>query len=233
MTKKKWLSFRGADPTLKVIEEKDDEWGSVTKKSSELIKGESGDYHKIKITYSMLGIWEQIRGKIDNDQEFAQIEIPSGGQMLESPGSPQMPQEGLFVAIPDDAKDIEIEVEDSESKEYDMDKEIMPTQEPTKDATLKLEKDEIYEKDEFYPGVLFKNLGPRKIGEVNTLQIMIYPVQYNPQANKIQVYSKIELEIKYKTPKSTFRGGYRSPPPSRKRRVPKMYKESILNLDNI
>jgi len=230
LVNKKWLSFRGASPNLMVIEEKDDEWGSVTFKKSELIKSEEGDYYKISITYSMAGIWAQLKQR--KDQQFMQIEIPDAGLMLDNPGSPQIPQEGLFVAIPDDAKDIEVSIVGSESKVHELDAELMPVPEPTRDTPKEIVKNEIYEKNEFYPGYLFKNLGPQKIGNVNTLHIMIYPVQYNPKANKIEVYSKIQLEIKYRKPKPKFRGGFRSTP-SKKKRVPKMFKDNLLNLENV
>ncbi|MBD3230676.1 MAG: hypothetical protein GF329_21030 [Candidatus Lokiarchaeota archaeon] len=233
MVKKKWLSFRGTGSGLQVIEEKDDEWGSVTQKSSELVEDESGDYYSIKITYKMPGIFKQDRKIKDN--LFSQIEIPNAGQMLQSPGSPQIPQEGLFVALPDDAEDIEVEVINSISKEYEMHNDILPVPEPTRDAPPEMKKDETYEKDKYYPGTLFKNLGERKIGEVNALQIMVYPVQYNPKSRKIDVYSEIQLEVRYKIQKSKFRGGFRSTPGSgsKKKRVPKMYKDQILNLRNV
>lgn len=232
MVKKKWLSFRGTGSDLEVIEEKDDEWGSVTQKSSELVKTETANYYSIKITYKMPGIFKQER--IIQDDAFSQIEIPNAGQMLNSPGSPQIPQEGLFVAVPDNAEDIEVSVINSESKTYEMDNDLLPIPEPTRDAPPELKKDETYEKDEYYPGTLFKNLGERKIGEVNALQIMVFPVQYNPKTRKIDVYSVIKLEVKYKIPKSRFRGGFRSSPGSgRKKRVPKMYKDNILNLENV
>ncbi|MHA1231091.1 MAG: C25 family peptidase propeptide domain-containing protein [Candidatus Helarchaeota archaeon] len=232
MTNKKWLSISEDEKDITVIEEKTDEWGSITSKKCEFIKSETGDFHKITITYSMKGLWELEKEIADN--KFSQIEIPDGGLMLDDPGSPQLPQEGLFIALPDNYDELEISVVETESKVYKLKSDLIPVPKPTRDATLIVEKGEIYDKDEFYPGVLYKNFGVNKIGNVKTLHLMIYPVQYNPKAQTIEVYSKIVLEIKYKEKEDETSKKFRGyPVKKRKKRVPRMFRDSLLNLENI
>ncbi|MHA1310447.1 MAG: C25 family peptidase propeptide domain-containing protein [Candidatus Helarchaeota archaeon] len=232
MTNKKWLSLRGTGTDLEVIEEKDDEWGSVTTKKTEFVESPTGDYYKITITYEMNGIWEQLKER--KGQKFVQIEIPNGGLMLDMPGSPQIPQEGLLIALPHNAEVIDISITESQFKTHRIENELIPIPKPTRDIPLELTKNKTYDLDEFFPGHLFKDIGLQKIGDIKALQLIVYPVQYNPISRQLRIYSKIIFEIKYKKKKSRFRGGLRSGVEKpRRKRIPQIYKDSLLNLENI
>ncbi len=204
--------------------------GTTPLKQSKLIEKEK---NVIKVIYEAKGLWN-VEVRQTADLVFNELQIPNAGQNLE-PGEPSLPQEGLYVAIPDDATVTEIRVGKTKKKTYKLDYKVKPAPEPTTDPSGMPEinpKKEIYESDNAYPGVLFKNLGVKQLGDVKVIHLMMYPVQYYPLSNKIDLYRKIELEIEYEL------GVEKAPPlrgvPERsKRRIPAGYDDQILNIENI
>lgn len=203
--------------------------GAEPKKKSKLIEKEKSI---IKVKYETKGLWD-IEVQQGEDLTFDEIQIPSAGQNLE-PGEPSVPQEGLYVGIPEGATVVDVRIAKSKQKTYTLSHQMKPAPTPTTDPSGMPElnpKQEIYEKDDAFPGVLFKNLGTKQLGDVKVLHLMMYPVQYHPVSNCIDLYSKIELEVEYEfgVEKAPLRG---IPSKSRKR-VPTGYEDSILNFDNI
>ncbi|TFG05988.1 MAG: hypothetical protein EU536_00160 [Promethearchaeota archaeon] len=187
----------------------------------------------IKVTYETKGLWD-IELQLSNKQAFNEIEIPNIGQNL-VPGEPQVPQEGLYVAIPEGATVQDIKVVKSKKKTFQLAHQLKPAPEPSRDPSgspALNPKQEIYDLNEAFPGELFKNLGVKQIGDVNVIHLMIYPVQYYPASNKIDLFSQIELEVEYKLSpeKAPLRGG---PLRGGRKRVPAGYDDQILNLDNV
>lgn len=207
--------------------------GVAPKKRSTLIEKET---KIIKVIYETEGLWDIEVPQADST--FEEIQIPNIGQTLE-PGEPSVPQEGLYVAIPDDSDILNIEVVSTKKKTFQLKYQMKPAPQPTTDPSGKPEfipKQEIYDLDDAYPGILFKNLGPTELGDVQVLHLMMYPIQYYPASNIIELFKKIELEIAYEVseaPRSPLRGG----PPTRggrvRKRVPVGYEDQILNFDNI
>jgi hypothetical protein len=200
--------------------------GTAPTKQSELIEKETSI---IKVTYETTGLWEstlQSAGEIS----FKEIEIPNIGQNLE-PGEPSLPQEGLYVAIPAGARVTEIRVISEKKKTFELENPVKPAPQPTVDKRAPPQfipnKDIYDEKEKAFPGVLFKDLGMKQIGDVQVLHLMIYPVQYRPPKT-IELYSKIELEISYEL-------GAEKAIPTRggRKRLPTGAEDQILNLDNV
>ncbi|MHA1267262.1 MAG: C25 family peptidase propeptide domain-containing protein [Candidatus Helarchaeota archaeon] len=203
--------------------------GMAPTKQSQLIAKETS---VIKVVYETKGLWASTL-KVSDNLFYEDIQIPAIGQHLE-PGEPSIPQEGLYVAIPEEATILNIRVAKTKKKTIQLTHKLKPAPEPTKDPESKPAinpKQEIYGKDAVFPGILFKNLGLKHIGDINVVHIMIFPVQYYPSSNKIDFYRKIELEIEYEigTPKAPLRGL----PERARKRIPPGYDDQILNLDNI
>ena len=199
--------------------------GTAPKKQSELIEAETAI---IKVIYETKGLWDIPVQQ--GEMSFEEIQLPNVGQHLE-PGEPAVPQEGLYVAIPEGATVIGIKVVSEKKKTFNLDQPVKPAPQPTTDKTALpelLPKQEIYDKeDEAFPGVLFKDLGMKEVGDVQVLHLMMYPVQYRPPST-IDLYTKIELEITYElgaAKEIPMRGG--------RKRVPAGAEEEILNFENI
>ncbi len=214
---RKWLKagFRGSS-------------GATPQKQSALIEKE---IPVIKVIYETKGLWDT-----EFQQNFHEIQIPNAGQNLE-PGEPSLPQEGLYVAIPEGSKIIDIKVGNTQKKTFKLEKKVKPAPTATKDKRASPEftpNQEIYDTDNAFPGVLFKNLGVERLGDIHVVHIMMYPVQYFPRSDKIDLYTRIELEISYEL------GAEKAPPmrgaPMRggeKKRVPSGYEDQVLNFDNV
>ncbi len=208
--------------------------GSSPKKKSKLIEKETS---VIKVKYETKGFWD-IKVPVE-ENTYAEVQIPNIGQSLE-PGEPAVPQEGLYVAIPEGARVKDIDVVKTKKKTFQLDHQIKPAPEPTTDPSgvpSLNPKQEIYEKDEAYPGDLFKDMGLTQLGDVNVLHLIMYPVQVYPASNKVDLYSSIELEVEYEfTQKAPpMRGGppMRGAPTRSRKRVPAGYDDQILNFDNV
>jgi len=196
--------------------------GSGPQKSSMLVEKEA---KKIKVTYETKGMWN-----IAGESNFDEIEVPNVGQNLE-PGEPALPQEGIYIALPAGATVSEIKVVKEEKKTIKLNKKLKPAPTPTFDEhepPQYIPKTDIYEKDEVFPGVLYKDLGKTQLGDVNVLHLMVYPVQYYPHSNKVDLYQRIELEISYEL--GTLRA---IPTRGGRKRIPSGYEDQILNMDNI
>ncbi|MFX1297411.1 MAG: C25 family peptidase propeptide domain-containing protein [Promethearchaeota archaeon] len=203
--------------------------GIAPLKRSALVEKETS---VVKVTYEAKGFWD-IEVQKTGDIIFDEVQMPNIGQNLE-PGEPSLPQEGLYVAIPKGATVIDVRVVKSKMKSFKLSHPVKPAPEPTTDPSglpALNPKQSIYKKDIAFPGVLFKNLGTKQVGDINVVHLMLYPVQYHPTSNVIDLHKKIELEVEYEySAKGPLRG-----PPTRgvRKRVPTGYEDQILNFDNI
>jgi hypothetical protein len=206
---KKWIKMGGAE-------------GTAPQKKSILVEKEKS---VIKVTYETKGFWN-----IKSESKFEEIQVPDIGQNLE-PGEPALPQEGLYVGIPVGATISDIKVVNEQKKTIKLNEPVKPAATPTVDKRAAPEfipKKDIYEKEDTFPGVLFKDLGIKQLGDVNVLHLMMFPVQYHPLSKTIDLYTKIELEITYE------RNALRAiPTRGGRKRVPPGYEDQILNFDNI
>lgn len=196
--------------------------GTAPQKKSILVQKEKS---VIKVTYETKGLWD-----IKSDPNFEEIQVPNIGQNLE-PGEPALPQEGVYVGIPAGATVSDIKVVKEQKKTVKLNEPVKPAATPTVDKRAAPEfipKKDIYEKADTFPGVLYKDLGVKQLGDVTVLHLMMFPVQYHPLSKTIDLYSKIELEVTYEVGASKeipMRGG--------RKRVPSGYEDQILNFDNV
>ena len=196
--------------------------GTAPQKKSMLVQKEKS---VIKVTYETKGLWD-----IKSEPNFEEIQVPNVGQNLE-PGEPALPQEGLYIGIPTGATVSDIRVVKEQKKTIKLNDPVKPAATPTFDKRATPEfipKKDIYEKADTFPGVLYKDLGIKQLGDVSVLHLMMFPVQYHPLSKTIDMYTRIELEITYELGASKeipTRGG--------RKRVPSGYEDQILNFDNL
>ncbi|NVM27398.1 MAG: hypothetical protein HWN65_01040 [Candidatus Helarchaeota archaeon] len=204
--------------------------GTAPKKKSKLIEKET---NIIKVKYETKGLWD-VEVQQSADLVWDELQIPDIGQNLE-PGEPSLPQEGLYVAIPDDATVTDIKVVKYKKDTHLLSHQVKPAPQPSTDPSALPEitpKQEIYEKDDAFPGILFKKIGVTQVGDVNVVHLMVYPVQYHPIANTIDLYKKIELEVEYELAAEAA-PPMRGVPTRGRKRVPAGYEDQILNFDNV
>jgi len=226
-----WLSTNSNDDYLIAIEYTRGELGIPSDKKCMLVEHEPNK-HILKIDYNLNGIWMYER--IINNVKFFQIELPNGGLKIDSPGEPQIPQEGLFIAVPNIISNLKINLINKYSKFYQLDYHLIPIIKQTKTLDENFKLADIYKNDIYYPEYIFQNLGFQKISGINVIHLMLYPLQYSPKYRKIKLFYNFSLKISYNIiEKSKISKTYISDSQKRRIRIPPTFKDSILNLDNL
>ena len=127
-------------------------------------------------------------------------------------GSPMLPIKSISILI--NNEDIEkIEIISFLEKSIPGTYKIFPTQVPLPIIEEKIKKRReikftppnptVYKLDTFPKEGLFKKVGISKIRDYYILDILVYPIQYNPKEGKLTFYKKIKFKITYKSPKIT------------------------------
>jgi hypothetical protein len=161
----------------------------------------------LRVRYTIGGAWE---GDI---QQYKSFEVPNTSNM-EVEGAPAVPKDGIFVALPDDAEDVEIHVLDKQVHTIDEYVNLVPAPKQYVEEEFKEEYQPdptIYENDEPYPGKDFDFIGVKRLEGIKVAHILVYLGQYRPKSKTMELVSSIDLEISYKTPPGTDRKVPRKP----------------------
>lgn len=151
-----------------------------------------------KVTYQVRGIWKDIFSFKDTDYDTLNV---SDAGHIQIEGSPEIPQEGLFVAIPENAEVKEVKVISKKEKELDGEYYILPASKPVLEGEEPehIPNKEIYESDEPFPGKDIEFIGTKYVAGRKVAHIMIYIVQYKPKSKRVTVLKSMDLEVVYET----------------------------------
>jgi hypothetical protein len=130
-----------------------------------------------------------------------------------NPGEPSIPSKGAFILIPPNSAVKDVKVEAYNKIKLGNNFNIQPLGEvlPISKSSLinELKKDEdIYQKNDFYPGDLFSNIGVYSFRGYDILVLLLNPIQYNPVSGEIFYYEnfKVTIETIHKDGNELFRG---------------------------
>ncbi|MCQ1534794.1 hypothetical protein FTO70_03620 [Methanosarcina sp. KYL-1] len=168
---------------------------------------DAGERTTVKVRYTTSGAWE------GNIKEFQRVEIPET-TLIETEGAPAVPKDGIFVAVPMDAEDVEISVADKSSVTVDHEIRIAPAPKQFIEEEFRevYEPDPaIYGSDDPYPGRDFDFLGLKTIAGLKVAHILVYLGQYRPLSGKMELIKSLVLEVSYHTPPATDRHPGRKP----------------------
>jgi hypothetical protein len=138
-----------------------------------------------------------------NGQDYQKVELPTAnfifaGEIAED-GMPDLPLITTNIAIPDMAGiDFTVDYE-----RYDIinDVEIAPTQPPQLESSADVppftKNSEFYSRDEFYPSRIAEVHDPVIMRDVRMVQVVMYPVQYNPAKKQLKVYRNMSVNLTY------------------------------------
>ena len=128
------------------------------------------------------------------DSFIAKVE---GGASIMELGAPDLHQLASSVIIPDD-KHMEVRIVSSQYTEYkniliapskgNLSRKVNPSKVP-------YEWNDIYERDEFFPGKLAELQNPYILKDNRGQTIMAYPFQYNPVSKMLRVYTSLVVQI--------------------------------------
>jgi hypothetical protein len=204
MAERKWISFtddsqEDSRPTI-----------AIKKSSQALVSSTMADGGKrvsLTVSYNVNGVWQSSTG------EFQQLEI-SGTSHVDEEGFPAVPKDGLFVALPDDASEVEVTLADKQMVPLQEEIYLAPmAQQFTEEEFQEVfEPDpDVYEQDSPYPGRDFDFIGLKTMDGVKVAHLIVFLGQYRPISKKMELVQSIQLEISYSTPPSDERVGGRKP----------------------
>ncbi len=195
MKQKKWVSL-----TSKVAE------GEPSKKrvsSSEFmsIYNKSVDERGVgstKVVFELSGFWQE--GLSFQQTDFDVI-TTADSAFMQQVGYPALPQEGIYVAIPDNSEFKEFRVIGKKGNDLTDKYYILPAPKPVFEGEeieyIPLK--EAYNSDNLFPGKVAEYMGTKTISGKKVVHIMLYPFQYRAKSQTVSALSTIEVEVLYET----------------------------------
>ncbi|HHL33364.1 MAG TPA: hypothetical protein ENJ30_03265 [Desulfobulbaceae bacterium] len=160
------------------------------------------------ITYETGGVW---KGTFEHDQiTYDTLAVPKAATISEE-GVPEIPQEGLYVAVPEGASNVSVKIIDKKMHPMPGTWKLRPAPKPiTEEEYIAgkeeyLPKSELYESDDEYPGRDFDFLGLKVLDGVMVAHLIVYLAQYKPLSGSLSVVEKMTIEIGYDVPPQTDR----------------------------
>ncbi|MGB7055866.1 MAG: C25 family cysteine peptidase [bacterium] len=160
----------------------------------------------VRIRTTMFGFSEQ--DTTVEYKEFKRIEIPEELRQESYDdttlvGKPQIPYVRLLVAIPDSA-DLEVTVDHYGYTTFD-DYLLYPTPRIVFEhiegyaAAKEVYRYDtsFYQLDTIYPGIFYEVIRDGHWRDQRVLEVVLYPVQYNPKREIVYVYDELDIEITY------------------------------------
>jgi len=204
MPERKWFGFLDSarEETAPVI--------AVRHASARLLtadRRDAGERTVITVNYTVGGVWE---GTV---KDFGAVEIPNTSHE-DREGAPAVPKDGIFVAVPDDATDIEVRVTNKSLHEMDAPVYLVPAPKQFRESEYQevYEPDAaIYDSDDPYPGKDFDFLGLKRMDGVSVVHLLAYLGQYQPVSRRLKIVKEMTLEVSFRTPPSADRKVTRKP----------------------
>ncbi|MFE3845400.1 C25 family cysteine peptidase [Thermoplasmatota archaeon] len=116
-------------------------------------------------------------------------------------GEPLVPSKGAYILLPPETDNIEISVNTKNMNKIHSDKYIEPMESPKtilelKNAQPPKPDEKIYNKNDFYPGKLYSEVGRYNFRGYQILVLLLHPIQYNPVTGTINYYEEMDVTIK-------------------------------------
>lgn len=203
MNEQKWIPIRkGAKKDVPSVKK-------VQKSGLERLRGVVLDHARrasTRVTYDLGGVWKGIFAH--GEAQYDTLSIPEGG-MTADEGLPVIPQEGIFVAVPNGATNITVKVIRKRMQELDGKWRLQPAPKPiTEEEYLAgkeeyIPKPEVYQSDNEFPGKDFEFLGMRSFEGVPVVHFIVYLAQYKPLSGSLSMVKNMIIEVSYDVPPQT------------------------------
>jgi hypothetical protein len=226
MTEKSWIAIKRGS--------KEDTPSTKKVQTSGLaaLKGISLDQKKretTRVTYDLNGMWKGAF-KAGNTQ-YDTLSVPGAGAVT-SEGLPEIPQEGIFIAVPNGATNFEVKVVQKKMQAIPGAWQLKPAPKPVTEKEYLAGKEEyrpkkdVYESDKEFPGKDFEILGFKRLEGVPVVHLIIYLAQYKPQSKSLSVVESMTIELSYEVPPQ-------KDAVPRTRSIRPMLSDLILDFDNV
>ena len=132
---------------------------------------------------------------------YQKLELAGCFSLADSAGYPELPYKIVRLLIPAGEAVSSIKIESYQSQPIGGDYSIYPAQPPqiigkAEASAFVAPTPLIYEDSKSYPGKLYEIAGEGYMSGYHILTLRLYPIQYNPRAKKLTLYTDIRLKIK-------------------------------------
>ncbi|MBI5198031.1 MAG: hypothetical protein HZA19_05415 [Nitrospirae bacterium] len=131
-------------------------------------------------------------------KQFQHVTIPEWGQSKEI-GKPQVPLRGALIGIPEEGR-VTLKITGSDYQVLHLQKDFAPAAPPLVSTTPFPMDKTVYQKDSFYPGPLAVEGFTGYMRDQKVMQVLFYPVQYNPVTREVRVYKRILVDVTFEQP---------------------------------
>ncbi|HMN01996.1 MAG TPA: C25 family cysteine peptidase [Geobacter anodireducens] len=182
-----------------------------------------------KVVYELGGAWKGTFAA--GSKQYDTLYVPGAGSAAQE-GYPEIPQEGIFVAVPLGAKNITVTVVKKTMQEVPGTWNLRPAPKPVTEEEHLAGKDEfkpkaeVYGSDKEFPGKDVEFLGLRSVEGVPVAHVLVYLAQYKPKSGRISLVKSMTIEVGYDIPAT------RDAVP-RSRAVTPLLSDMILDIENV
>src|ERR1035437_1798203 len=197
MTKKSWLAIKKGSkentPSTKMVQTSD----------LAALKGIALDQKKreiTQVTYELNGVWKGVF-KVGNNP-YDTLSVPGAGAIT-SEGLLEIPQEGIFVAVPNGATNFEIKIIQKKLHAIPGFWQLKPAPKPITEKEYVAGKEEyqpkqnVYRSDKEFPGKYFEFLCLKRLEGIPIIHLILYLAQYKPLSKSLSVVETMTIEIGY------------------------------------
>jgi len=181
----------------------------VQKSGLESLRGVALDHARrasTRVTYDLGGVWKGTFAH--GGAQYDTLSIPEAAVAADE-GLPAIPQEGIFVAVPNGATNIAVKVVRKRMQKLSGTWRLQPAPKPITEEEYLAGKEEykpkpeVYDSDSEYPGKDFDFLGMRSLEGVPVVHLIVYLAQYKPLSGTLSVVKNMTLEVSYDVPPQT------------------------------
>lgn len=225
MSKQEWIP-------IKIAKEGTPSVKTVTRSGIAPLKGvalKTTQRGSTVVRYDLGGAW---KGAFSFGQaRYDTLSVPRAAASTDQ-GLPQIPQEGIFVAVPTGATNLGVKVVGKKMRQLSGKWHLKPAPKPITEEEYLAGKEEyrprpeVYNSDGDYPGKDFELLGLRSMEGVPVVHLIIYLAQYKPKSGTLSIVESITIEVGYDVPPQTD-----AVPKANV--VPRRLRDMILDSDNV
>src|SRR3990167_4367328 len=113
---------------------------------------------------------------------------------IKEKGKPQLPLRGTMIGIPEKGK-VTLKVTGSDYQTIHLKKDIISADLPN--LPLQVNDEKTYGTNAFYPGSLATEGFTGYMRDQKVMQLLFYPVQYNPVTREVRIYKHISVEVTF------------------------------------
>jgi hypothetical protein len=156
-----------------------------------------------QVLYELSGAWKGTFTVAKS--RYDTISVPRAGAVSEE-GLPEIPQEGIFVAVPKGATNVKVKAVQKKMQVVPGTWKLKPAPKPIIEEEYLAGKEEykskpeVYNSDNDYPGKDFEFLGLKSIEGVPVVHLIIYLAQYKAKSGKLSMVKSMTIEVSYDVP---------------------------------